>query len=495
VDVDQGVGAHGFEAGDIGRDERGAPGVLGRGDLPGPACESGLVEHGISFSNWRAARIVAHPTGHRRPRAPPWDHRRDPGYARSATSIRGEATMAIPRIISVDDHVVEHPRVWLDRLPAKYHDVAPRVVRRKIAGPALTRNPQLVADDADGRWGDVWFYEDIIFPLAGGLAQIGTVRDQGLSQSPVTYDEIERGCWDQAARLADMDRNHTEASLCFPTIPRFAGHFFLGRHDLDLALLCVQAFNDFMIDEWCAGNGYGRLIPLTIVPLWDPELAAAEIRRCADKGSHAIAFTECPSDLGLPSLYTDHWDPFLRACEETGTVINTHVGSSAKTHATIDAPFTVHSVLFFVNNAIGLTDWLTSGALERFPDLRISLSEGQVGWMPYLLARLDDIWERAGNYESELRDLVPERPSSYVPGRIYGCLYDDPVGLALRDRIGMGQLLFETDYPHAESRFPDSGLLAEKLVTEAGLSEHETWQLLRGNAIGLYGLERYGITE
>ncbi len=138
-----------------------------------------------------------------------------------------------------------------------------------------------------------------------------------------------KGSYDQAARIAAMDANHTEASLCFPSFPRFCGQTFLEREDKELAKLCVEAYNDWMIDEWCAGDGRRRLIPCTLIPLWDPELAASEVRRCAAKGSFAVAFSENPVPLGLPSIYGPHWDPFFAACNETGTVINMHIGSSS----------------------------------------------------------------------------------------------------------------------------------------------------------------------
>src|SRR5262249_9073753 len=149
-------------------------------------------------------------------------------------------------------------------------------------------------------------------------------------------------------RLLDMDLNHTEVSLCFPTFTRFCGQIFAEREDKELALACVQAYNDWMIDDWCAGEAYGRLIPLTLGPLWDAELAAAEGRRCAEKGGHSIAFSENPVALGLPSIHKGYWDPLLRACDETGTVISMHIGSSSRLVSTgPDAPFTLTQALTF----------------------------------------------------------------------------------------------------------------------------------------------------
>jgi predicted TIM-barrel fold metal-dependent hydrolase len=117
-----------------------------------------------------------------------------------------------------------------------------------------------------------------------------------------------------------------------------------------------------------------------------------------------------------------------------------------------------------------------------------------VGWMPFLLERLDEAWEHARGY-AKTQQKVPEPPSSYVPGRVFGCVFDDQVGLALRDRIGMGQIMFETDYPHGDSTFPHSRDTAATIASKAGLSEQETWRLLRGNAISCYRLDRYGITK
>src|SRR4029079_5928894 len=99
------------------------------------------------------------------------------------------------------------------------------------------------------------------------------------------------------------------------------------RADKQLSLRCVQIYNDWMIDDWCGGDGRGRLIPLTLGPLWDPQLAADEVRRCAGKGSHAIAFSENPSKLGFPSLYSGDWDVLWDACIETDTTVSMHLGS------------------------------------------------------------------------------------------------------------------------------------------------------------------------
>lgn len=406
----------------------------------------------------------------------------------------------LPRIISVDDHVVEPKDLWTSRLPAKYAARAPRVERKKglmrfdfdSGGVAkFVEDP----DDPQARWCDQWAYDDLRWPFAAAFAAVGPLREVPATTA-VSYDDMLPGCYDQAARLADMDANHVEASMCFPTFPRFCGQTFLEREDKELALLCVHAYNDFMIDEWCAGPGYGRLIPQAIIPLWDPELAAAEVRRCAAKGSHAVSFCEIPPYLGLPSIHSGHWDPFFAACDESETVINMHILSGSKmTVTSADAPLIVVVALTAQNAEASLCDWLSSGKLAQFSRLKIAFSEGQAGWMPFILERLDSAWERSIGFDPSARERLPEPPSSYLPGRVFTCIFDDLHGLASRDAIGMGQFLFETDYPHNDSTFPHSKEVAAKHVAEAGLSDYETWQLMRGNAIACYGLERFGISS
>ncbi len=189
---------------------------------------------------------------------------------------------AFPRIISVDDHVVEPAGVWMDRLPASYRDVGPRVVRAGLGEMRFIGGKFSYAPAEDGLPCDWWFYEDLRWPQTRLSAAAGFDRDE-VKITAITYEEMRPGCYDVGARLEDMDVNHVEACLCFPTFPRFCGQTFAEAKDKDLALLCVQAYNDWMVDEWC-GPSAGRLIPLCLIPLWDAALAAEEVRRNAARG-------------------------------------------------------------------------------------------------------------------------------------------------------------------------------------------------------------------
>ncbi|HEX6310178.1 MAG TPA: amidohydrolase family protein [Acidimicrobiia bacterium] len=394
----------------------------------------------------------------------------------------------IPKIISVDDHVVEPAGVWQDRLPEKHREAGPRVVRRKIAdmsfvgGKFSYREAEAGEDGTECDW---WLYEELQWPQTRLSAAAGVPRDQ-VTVSPITYDDMRPGCYDAAARLEDMDVNWVEASLSFPTFPRFCGQTFMEANDKELSDLCVKAYNDWMFDEWCAGSG-GRLIPLPIIQLWDAELAAAEVRRNAARGGHAVAFTEIPPFLGLPSVHTEYWDPFFRACQDTETVVCMHIGSSSKMPSTSkDAPAAVGSTLTYMNAAMSLTDYLMSGVLERFPTLELAYSEGQIGWIPYILERADTVWEENRAWGG-VADKVKRRPSEYFHERIYGCFFDDAHGLRSLEEIGVDNVTFETDYPHSDSTWPHSKKVAEEIMRD--LDDETIYKIVRGNAIRMLRLD------
>jgi predicted TIM-barrel fold metal-dependent hydrolase len=338
----------------------------------------------------------------------------------------------------------------------------------------------------EGPEADCWVYEDLVYIHKRHVAAVGFSRDE-MTMSPITYDEMRPGCYDPKARVEDMLSNWVDGSLCFPTFPRFCGQTFAEAKDKELALACVRAYNDFMVDEWCGDSG-GVLIPLCIVPLWDAELAAAEIRRNAERGVRAVCFSEIPSHLGLPSIHSGAWDPFLSTCAETGTLICMHIGSSSRMPATSgDAPVAVAATLSFNNAMASLADWLFSGKLVQYPTLKIAYSEGQIGWLPYALERADDVWLEHRAWGG-VKHLVPEPPSTYFRRQVYGCFFRDQHGVNSLAEIGVDNVTFETDYPHTDSTWPDTKQVAEKMF--AGLSAEEVYKITRGNAIRMLGLDR-----
>ena len=391
----------------------------------------------------------------------------------------------IPWIVSVDDHVIEPPSLWTSRLPARRRDAGPRVERLpagelRLAGARYVERP-----GTDGPLVDYWVYEDTYQSLKRAVAASGRPRDD-MTMTATTYDEVRPGCYDPTARLADMDANWTQASLCFPNFPRFCGQTFLEARDRELALECVYAYNDWMVEEWCGGSG-GRLVPLCLVPLWDPRLAAAEVERNAARGVHAVAFSEIPAYLGLPSIHSGDWDPFLAACEETGTVVCLHIGSATRMPTTsADAPLGVTVTIGYGNCMNSLADWLFSGKLAQFPGLRLVYAESQIGWIPYLLERADDVWRQHRAWVATGRE-IDEPPSTYYYRQVSACFFRDHHGVASLESCGVDNVMFEVDYPHSDSTWPDSRSVAAEVLD--GVDPHTVRKVIRDNAIALFGLD------
>jgi predicted TIM-barrel fold metal-dependent hydrolase len=392
----------------------------------------------------------------------------------------------LPMIVSVDDHVVEPPHVWETWLPAKFRDRGPKIERRGIGAMKHIGGGAYEQEfDPDGPQADCWVFEDLVYIHKRHVAAVGYSRDE-MTMTPMTYDEMRPGCYDPKARVEDMLMNHVDVSLCFPTFPRFCGQTFTEAKDRELGEACVYAYNDWMVEEWC-GDSDGHLVPLCIVPLWDAELAAKEVRRNAARGVHAVCFSEIPPHLGLPSIHSGFWDPFFQACEETNTVVCMHIGSSSRMPATSpDAPVAVAASLSFNNSMASLSDFLFSGVLVRFPNLKLAYSEGQIGWLPYLLERVDDVWSEHRAWGG-VADLIPEPPSTYYYRQVFGCFFRDQHGLNSLDVIGEDNVTFETDYPHTDSTWPHTEEVAEKMMGH--LSPEVQYKILRGNAIRMLSLD------
>ena len=401
------------------------------------------------------------------------------------TSSMADDARAMPLIVDVDAHVVEPPDVWTSRLPARYAAIGPHVEYLPPGTPQLDGGSYIEAPGTVGEPVAWWRYEDHLYSVKRLIAAAGYPADE-IGFDGITFEQMRPGCWQPEARLADMTLNGVEAQFGFPNYPRFCGQLFMRGKDRELALLCVRAYNDWQVDEWCGGSG-GRLQPMCIVPLWDAGLAADEVRRNAARGVRAVAFSELPAYLGLPSLYSGHWDPFLLACQETATVVCMHIGSGTKTPQTsADAPDAVASTIIFGNSIASMTDFLFSGVLHRYPTLKLMYAEAQIGWIPYLLERIDDVWETHRGW-SNSKEFCPELPSMYYHRQIYSCFFKDAVGVKLLDEVGADNVMFETDYPHQDGTWPHSVQAAREQFGH--LDDVLVRKIARGNAIKLFGLD------
>ena len=345
-------------------------------------------------------------------------------------------------LVSTDDHLIEHPNVWADRLPARFLEDGPRIVE-------VDRGDQMAPRQ-------VWQYEGRQYVQIGLNAVAGKdPHEWGID--PARFDEMLPGCWDPKERVADMDLDGVQAALCFPSFPRFAGSVFLDR-----------------------------LIPLVILPLWDTEACVAEIARTAAKGAKAIGFPENPVPLGLPSFHTEHWDGVFSAAEETGMPLCMHFGSSGQGPKTAEeAPMAVVITLFGCNSMYATADLLFSPVFHKHPKLKVALSEGGIGWVPYLLERADYTWERHRFYQNVNQDTPP---SELFHRNVWACFIDDEHGVANRHEVGIDNITWECDYPHSDSNWPNSRKRAREVF--ADVPDDEVRRIVETNARELFNFPR-----
>jgi predicted TIM-barrel fold metal-dependent hydrolase len=297
------------------------------------------------------------------------------------------------------------------------------------------------------------------------------------------------GCYDIHDRVRDMNANGVLGSMCFPSFPQLCGQLFARSKDKDAGLAIVKAYNDWHVDEWC-GTYPGRFIPQSLPPLWDPAEMAAEIRRMAAKGCHAVSFSENPERLKLPSFHSDHWDPFWEACSDEGTLVCLHIGSSSQLVVTAsDAPIDVLITLQPVNIVQAAADLLWSPVLRKFPSLRVALSEGGIGWIPYFHDRVDWIYERHRAWTGQ--DFGDQLPSQLFRERVIVCFIDDPAGVEARERVGVERITWEADYPHSDSTWPTS---PERLMKSMdGVPDDEVDAITHLNALRHYRFDPFSV--
>ncbi len=370
-------------------------------------------------------------------------------------------------LISVDDHLVEPPDVFHGHIPARYADRAPRVVRN---------------DDGS----DVWVFEGSTIPNVGLNAVAGRPKSE-YGVEPTAFDEMRRGCYDVHERVKDMSAAGVLGSLNFPSFPGFSGRLFSAIPDKDLALAVIRAYNDWHVESWC-GAYPDRFIANPLPILWDAELAAQEVRRLAKKGVHSVTFTENPAALGYPSYHSDFWDPFWTAVCDENVVVSVHLGSSGQLAVTSpDAPVDVMITLQPMNICAAAADILWSRVIKQFPAIRFALTEGGTGWIPYFMERLDRTYDMHRAWTGQ--DFGDRIPSEVFREHFLTCFITDPVGVELRNKIGIDSVCWELDYPHSDSSWPTP---AESLLAvAAGVPDDELHKMTHENAMRWYSFDPF----
>ena len=354
-------------------------------------------------------------------------------------------------LVSVDDHVIEPPNAFTRHWPERLKGREPHIEER------------------DGR--DVWMFEDKAAGYMGLNSVVGRPKEE-YGMEPLNYAQMRRGTWDIKARVEDMDANGILGSICFPTFPGFAGARFqtASKQDPDVALAAIRAYNDWHVHDW-AGAAPGRFIPLMLTPFWDMQAAVAEVERMAKLGVHALSFSDNPALAGWPSLHDSYWDPLWKACADNQVVICCHIGTgSAAAHASDLSPIDAWITSMPISIANSAADWIWAPMWKKYPTLKMALSEGGIGWIPYLLERADfthghhNAWTNS-NFGPGVM------PSDIYKKHIISCFIEDKFGLANLDYIGEDMVMYECDYPHSDSVWPHS---ADKLWNDVQHLSRET---------------------
>ena len=388
-----------------------------------------------------------------------------------ASAPEGERT--VDWVIDVDAHVTEPSDVFAERLPVRYRDQGPRLVRDERSGY------------------DLWKLGD-----GATISSVGHTATAGwpdrFPSSPKTMDDVPRAAWNAEARLEYLDEIGVWAQVMYPNVGGFGNQAFLKLKDPGLQLACVRAYNDWMTD-WCAADPR-RLLGITATPFWDVEAAVTEVERCAEAGHRGVLFTGEPQRYDLPYLGDPHWDKLWAAAQAASLPISFHIGSGdiasgfspgrIKAHGP-GAAYVATSVSLFLTNGCQIADLLTSGVLPRFPDLRFVSVESGIGFLPFIL--------EAADYAYGESSMPTDRPGDPIPSeqfrnQVYGCFFFEELGLGrVIEAIGPDNLLFETDYPHPICLF---GNVREKIdASLAGQPDAVRRKVLWDNAAALYRVE------
>jgi predicted TIM-barrel fold metal-dependent hydrolase len=339
------------------------------------------------------------------------------------------------KLFSVDDHIMEPAHLWTSHVPARYRD----------------RVPHVVINNGREEW--VWEGGEAV---STGLYAVAGKPPEDWGKNAIGFSDMRPGCYDPKARAEDFLSNGIVASAAFPTLGGFAGQKFKDIPDKDLASVVVEGYNDFILDEWCPGGPEGLFVPMIMGKIWDPEATAAEIRRCAAKGARAITWLENPVGVGLPSYWTNHWDPVWEACQETDIAVCMHIGTgSSIPMPSPEAPDTVYISLSYVAAMAAAVNLAMSPTCRRFEKLKLVFSEGGLGWLPAAMERADFQWLKHGAWTK----LTGTLPSEIIKRNMYFCMIQEPWGFqtkAVRDVVGEDHIFWESDYPHADTPWPNT---------------------------------------
>jgi uncharacterized protein len=342
-------------------------------------------------------------------------------------------------IIDADSHVTEPRDVWTSRVPSKYADDVPHVER------------------VDGA--DLWV-------LCGArIGSVGVTAPAGWPtfppEYPPTLEDCHTGAYESTSRLEYMDEAGIWAQVLYPNVGGFGSENFLSIPDDDLKLMCVRAYNDFLL-EWCSAD-LSRLLPVLATPFWDIEQTVREVERCAELGARGILFTGEPQRYGLPVIGSRHWDPLWRTAVDTGLPVHFHIGNAGDLPSLltperynehgIAATQAYGAVDLFMKNGVQVADLITCGMLPRWPGLKFVSVESGMGWLPFVLEASDYSWLGAFR-PGRLRTADDILPSELFREHVFVTYWFETLAPKhFLDLVPIDNVLFETDFPHTTCLF------------------------------------------
>jgi predicted TIM-barrel fold metal-dependent hydrolase len=386
------------------------------------------------------------------------------------------------KVIDIDSHLSEPLDLWTSRATPKYRDRVPQM--RML----------------DGQW--VWTI-DRDRSMGVGSASSVIYRDgskaAGIEFTDWQVDEVHPGCSRVKERLEFMDENGLWAQIVYPNVLGFAGQ---GRApmgaprrepvDADLRQVSTQIYNDAMA-EMQAESG-GRLLPMALLPWWDIDRAVAETERCHAMGMRGVNINSDPQLHGMQDLSGDYWTPLWELCSDKRLPVNFHIGASDSTMSWYgESPWpslqpeeklAVGGTMMFISNAKVILNLITSGLLERFPKLNFVSVESGLGWIPFILETLDYSLAESGAHRL---DKLTMSPFEYFRRQIYASFWFEgrDTAAAIR-RVGVDNVMFETDFPHPVCLYPRPLEQARKGLEELTLEERR--KVLSTNAARVYGI-------
>ena len=364
------------------------------------------------------------------------------------------------RVFDSDLHVIEPPDLYEKWLDPKYRDRAPEAI------PSTT-----------GAWRpSAWRIGEYVFPRA-----IGAGRTEADARARVVLASYDSRHYSPESYLEAMDVEGIDVAVLFRTLPVIS----IDDLEPDYALALCRAWNDWVTD--LRSISPDRMHAAALLTLHDPQLAAEELRRCVENLG-MVAAQMAPNPVNGLHIQDPRCDVLWAEAQRLDVPIAFHPAPNNYGDATFVNRFLTQpstSIAVGLNNPVELMSAIggmtVGGVFQRFPSLRVGFLEGNCSWLPWLLWRLDEFYGMCKGGEVAQLD---ENPSAYFLRQGYVSVEpDEHLARYVVEEVGDGVLVFSTDYPHSDSRFPE----ATESLLKLDLADESKARILWDNCARLYG--------